>query len=61
MQPVLGKAHGFRGTGDIKLGEHHFYPVVQIGTNEASVPTLIEALEPAMSEAPYHPQDVMCL
>ena len=55
MQPVLGKAHGFRGTGDIKLGEHHFYPVVQIGTNEASVPAFIEALEPAMSEAPYHP------
>ena len=37
MQPVLGKAHGLRGTGDIELGEHHFYPVVQIGTNEASV------------------------
>ena len=38
----------------VELGEHCFHPVVQIGTDEASVPALVQTLEPAMSEAPYH-------
>ena len=57
----MGKAQGFRGAGDIELGEHHFHPVVQIGTNETSVPALVEALESAMAAARYHSRNVMCL
>ena len=61
MQPVVGKAHRFGGTRNIKLGQHHFYPVVQIGSNKTAVSTLIESLEPTMLEALYHARGVMCL
>ncbi len=58
MKPVAGKTHGFRRAGDIELGKHHFNPLAQIGADEASVATLVEALESSMSKAPYHPLTV---
>ena len=44
----MGKAHRFRGTGDIELGEDHFHAIVQIGADEAAVATLVQALEPTV-------------
>ena len=57
----MGKTHRFGGTRNIKLGQHDFHPVVQIGAGQTPVTTLIESLEPAVLEAPYHGQGVMCL
>ena len=57
----MGKTHRFRGTGDVGPGEHHFHPVLQIGADEAAVAALMEALEPTLSEAPYHRENVICL
>ena len=54
VQPIMGKAHRFRGAGDIELGEDHFHAILHIWTYEAAVTTLIQALEPTMSETPNH-------
>ena len=54
MQPIVGKAHRFGRAGDIELSEDYFYAIVQIGADESAVVMFVQALEPTMSEAPYH-------
>ena len=60
VESVVGNAHRLGRVGNIELSEHHFHAVLQIGTDEAAVAALIQALEPAMSEAPNDLRNVGC-
>ena len=56
----MGKTQRFGGASHIELGEHHFHPVVQIGSDKTAVAPLIESFEPPVLEAPDHRRGVVC-